>query len=53
MLDYCLEHSKIQILKMHDLQTKSTISQNNLQVQHQARNVQPENKILVPYTIDS
>jgi hypothetical protein len=53
MLDSCLEPGIIEVLKMLDSQTKSTISQNNLQVQHQARNVQPKNKILVPYTIDS
>jgi hypothetical protein len=37
MLDYSLELSKIKVLKMLDLQTKSTINSNNLQVQHQAR----------------
>ncbi len=36
MLDFCLEPGKIKALKMLDLQTKSTINQNNLQVQHQA-----------------
>jgi hypothetical protein len=32
MLDSCLEPGKIDALKMLDLQTKSTINQNNLQV---------------------
>ena len=32
MLDNCLELSKIEALKMFDLQTKSTINQNNLRV---------------------
>jgi len=36
MLDSCLEHSKIDALKMLDSQTKSAIDSNNLQVQHQA-----------------
>jgi hypothetical protein len=36
MRDYCLELSKIKVLKMLDLQTKSAIDSNNLQVQHQA-----------------
>jgi hypothetical protein len=30
MLDFCLEHSKIQILKMLDLQKKSAIDSNKL-----------------------
>jgi hypothetical protein len=30
----CLELSKIKVLKMLDLQTKSAIDSNNLQVQH-------------------
>ncbi len=30
----CLEPGKIEALKMHDLQTKSAINSNNLQVQH-------------------
>jgi hypothetical protein len=34
MLDSCLEPGKIETLKMLDLQTKSTINQNKLQVQH-------------------
>jgi len=34
MLDSCLEPGKIKVLKMLDLQTKSTINSNNLQVQH-------------------
>jgi hypothetical protein len=34
MLDSCLEPGKIEALIMLDLQTKSTINQNNLQVQH-------------------
>jgi len=32
--DSCLELSKIEALKMLDLQTKSTIKSNNLQEQH-------------------
>jgi hypothetical protein len=32
MRDYCLEHSKIEALKMLDLQTKSAIDSDNLQV---------------------
>ncbi len=36
MLDFCLELSKIKILKMLDLQTKSAINLDNLKVQHQA-----------------
>jgi hypothetical protein len=34
MLDFCLELSKIEVLKMLDLQTKSSITSNKLQVQH-------------------
>jgi len=34
MHDVCLEHGKIKALKMLDLQTKSTINSNNLQVRH-------------------
>jgi hypothetical protein len=34
MLDYCLELSKIEALKMLDLQTKSAIDSDKLQVQH-------------------
>ena len=34
MLDFCLELSKIEPLKMLDLQTKSAIDSNKLQVQH-------------------
>jgi hypothetical protein len=41
MLDFCLEPGKIEALRMLDLQTKSTIKQNKLQVQHQATNLQP------------
>ncbi len=36
--DFCLKLSKIKVLKMLDLQTKSAINSNNLQVQHQATN---------------
>jgi hypothetical protein len=36
MRDYCLEHSKIEVPKMLDLQTKSAINSDKLQVQHQA-----------------
>ena len=36
MLDCCLEPGKIEASKMLDLQTKSAIDSNNLQVQHQA-----------------
>jgi hypothetical protein len=32
MLDYCLELSKIKALKMIDLQTKSAIDSDNIQV---------------------
>jgi hypothetical protein len=32
--DFCLEPGKIDVLKMLDLQTKSAIDSNNLQVQH-------------------
>jgi hypothetical protein len=32
MLDYCLEPGKIEDLKMLDLQTKSTIDSDNIQV---------------------
>ncbi len=32
MLDYCLELSKIKVLKMRDLQTKSAIDSDKLQV---------------------
>ncbi len=35
-LDYCLELSKMKVLKMLDSQTKSAINSNNFQVQHQA-----------------
>jgi hypothetical protein len=38
MLDCCLESGKIEDLKMLDLQNKSIINSNNLQVQHQATN---------------
>ena len=34
MRDYCLEHGKIKVLKMLDLQTKSAIDSEKLQVQH-------------------
>ena len=34
MLDFCLELSKFKVLKMLDLQTKSAIDSDNLQVQH-------------------
>jgi hypothetical protein len=34
MLDFCLELSKIEALKILDLQTKSAINFDNLQVQH-------------------
>jgi len=34
MRDYCLEPGKIEALKMLDLQTKSAINSDNLQVQH-------------------
>jgi hypothetical protein len=34
MRDYCLEPGKIDALKMLDLQTKSAINTDNLQVQH-------------------
>jgi hypothetical protein len=34
MLDCCLEPGKIDFLKMLDLQTKSAIASNILQVQH-------------------
>jgi hypothetical protein len=33
---FCLEHSKFKDLKMLDLQTKSTINSDKLQVLHQA-----------------
>ena len=36
MLDYCLEPGKIEVLKMLDLQTKSALDSNKLQVQLQA-----------------
>jgi hypothetical protein len=36
MLDACLELSKIKVLKMIDLLTKSAINSNNMQVQHYA-----------------
>jgi hypothetical protein len=39
MFDSCLEPGKIVVLKMLDLQTKSTINSDNLQVQHQATNL--------------
>ncbi len=32
--DYCLEPGKIEALKMLDLETKSAINLDNLQVQH-------------------
>ena len=38
LTDFCLELSKIEALKMLDLQTKSAIDSDNLQVQHQATN---------------
>ena len=38
MRDYCLEPGKIETLKMLDLQTKSAINSDKLQVQHQATN---------------
>ncbi len=34
MLDFCLEPGKIDALKMLDLQTKSAINIDKLQVQH-------------------
>jgi hypothetical protein len=34
MRDYCLEPGKIDALKMLDLQTKSAMDLDNLQVQH-------------------
>ncbi len=34
MLAFCLKLSKIEVLKMLDLQTKSTINLDNLNVQH-------------------
>jgi hypothetical protein len=34
MLDFCLEPGKIEALIMLDLQKKSAINSNNLQVQH-------------------
>jgi len=34
MLAYCLEPGKIDALKMLDLQTKSAINSDNLQVKH-------------------
>ena len=40
MLDSCLEPGKFEALKMRDLQTKSTIDSDNIQVQHQATNQQ-------------
>jgi hypothetical protein len=36
MRDYCLKPGKIEVLKMLDLQTKSAINSDKLQVQHQA-----------------
>ena len=39
MLDSCLELSKIEALKMLDLQTKSAINSDNLQVQNLASNI--------------
>ncbi len=39
MLDSCLEPGKFDALKMLDLQTKSAINSNKLQVQHQATNL--------------
>jgi len=39
MLDSCLEPGKIKALKMLDLQTKSAIDSNKLQVRHQATNL--------------
>ncbi len=39
MLDNCPEPGKIEVLKMLDLQTKSAIDSNKLQVQHQATNL--------------
>ena len=32
MIDYCLEHNKIKVLKMLDLETKSTIDSDNIKV---------------------
>jgi len=37
--DFCLEPGKIAVLKMLDLQTKSAINLDKLQVQHQATNL--------------
>jgi hypothetical protein len=34
MPDYCLELSKIKVLKMLDLQNKSAMNLDNLQMQH-------------------
>jgi hypothetical protein len=34
MIDYCLEPGKIEVLKMLDLETKSAIDSDNLQVRH-------------------
>jgi len=39
MRDSCLEPGKIEVQKMLDLQTKSAINSNNLQVQHFASNI--------------
>jgi hypothetical protein len=39
MRDSCLKHSKIKVLKMLDLQTKSAIDSDKLQVQHRASNL--------------
>ena len=36
MRDFCLEPGKIEALKMLDLETKSAINLDNMQVQHQA-----------------
>jgi hypothetical protein len=36
--DFCLEPGKIAVLKMLDLQNKSAINLDKLQVQHQATN---------------
>ena len=38
LTDFCLEVSKIKVLKMLDLEKKSAIDSDNIQVQHQATN---------------
>jgi hypothetical protein len=45
MRDYCLELSKFKVLKMLDLQTKSAIDSDKLQVQHQATNRQSNDSL--------